>query len=258
MQIRLLQQVAYVVTEPTSIQITGTATAATTFGGADGSIDISVSGGTPGYAFLWSTAATTEDIASLATGTYTVTVSDTNSCTAVDSFVVTQPAGPLASLTITEINYNGPEAGVDSTEFIEFVNTGSSPVDLTGYSFVEGVTHSFTSGSIAAGQYMVIAFDSSGFRNTFGFNADFIWNSGGLSNGGEDITLVDNFNRTVDSVDFDDAAPWPLGFGAGQPDGGGASLVLCDSTADNNVGSNWFAATSPVCRSDYKWITSFC
>jgi len=237
---------AYVVTEPTSIQITGTATAATTFGGADGSIDISVSGGTPGYAFLWSTAATTEDIASLATGTYTVTVSDTNSCTAVDSFVVTQPAGPLASLTITEINYNGPEAGVDSTEFIEFVNTGSSPVDLTGYSFVEGVTHSFTSGSIAAGQYMVIAFDSSGFRNTFGFNADFIWNSGGLSNGGEDITLVDNFNRTVDSVDFDDAAPWPLGFGAGQPDGGGASLVLCDSTADNNVGSNWFAATSPV------------
>tara|TARA_R110002049_G_scaffold308786_2_gene514082 strand:- start:1198 stop:3327 length:2130 start_codon:yes stop_codon:yes gene_type:complete len=237
---------SYVVTEPTAIQIAGVITNATTFGGSDGSVDITVSGGTPVYTYLWSNTAITEDISTLSAATYTVTVTDANGCTAVDNFVITQPAGALASLVITEINYNGPEAGVDSTEFIEFVNTGSTPVDLTGYSFVEGISHTFTSGSIASGQYMVIAFDSSGFRNTFGFNADFVWNLGGLSNGGEDITIVDNFNRTIDSVDFDDSAPWPSGFAAGQPDGGGASLVLCDSTADNNNGANWFAATSPV------------
>ena len=70
--------------------------------------------------------------------------------------------------------------------------------------------------------------------------------SGGLSNGGEDITIVDNFGRTVDSVNFDDGGAWPSGSGAGQADGGGASIILCDSTLDNNLGTSWNAAISPV------------
>ena len=234
------------ITEPSTLSLSNVATNVTTNGGADGAIDLTVSGGTNPYTFNWSNAATTEDITNLTAGTYSVTVTDINLCSATASVVITQPAGALANLIITEINYNGPEAGTDTSEFIEFVNAGTTAVDLTGYSFVEGVTFTFPSSSIAAGQYMVVAFDSSGFRNTFGFNADFVWSSGGLSNGGEDITIVDNFNRTVDSVDFDDAALWPAGFAAGQPDGGGASIVLCDSNSDNNIGSNWFAASSPV------------
>jgi hypothetical protein len=236
----------YTVNEPTAITTSAVVLDATTFGGADGSIDLTVSGGTPNYSFLWSTAAITEDISSLSAGTYTVTVTDANACSAVDSFVVSQPAGSLANLVITEIMYNGPEAGTDTSEFIEFVNVGNTAVDLAGYSFSQGVTFTFPQATINPGQYVVVAFDSSGFRNTYGINADFVWASGGLSNGGEDITIVDNFNRTIDSVDFDDSMPWPSGSGAGEVDGGGASLVLCDSTADNNVGSNWFAATSPI------------
>jgi hypothetical protein len=238
---------SYTVTAPTAIAITGTINNATTFGGSDGSVAATATGGTSPYTYLWSNAATTATASSLSAAKYYLTVTDANLCTKVDSFVVGQPAGAIANLIITEINYNSPESGTDTTEFIEFVNAGSTAVDLTGYRFVEGVTHTFpATTTIAAGQYFVGAFDSSAFRNRFGFNADFVWTSGGLSNGGEDITIVDNFGRTVDSVDFKDVAPWPSGSGAGQPDGGGSSIVLCDSTSDNNLGSNWFAATSVV------------
>lgn len=237
---------SYTVTEPTALVISGNVTNATTFGGSDGSVSTTVTGGTSPYTYLWSNAATTATVSSLSAAKYYLTVTDANLCTKVDSFVVGQPAGAIASLVITEIMYNPAESGADTTEFIEFVNVGSTPVDMTGYNIVEGVVYAFNNLVVAPGQYVVGTVDSSGFRNRFGFDADFVWTSGGLSNGGEDITIVDNFGRTVDSVDFKDVAPWPSGSAAGLPDGGGSSIVLCDSTADNNVGSNWFAATSPV------------
>src|ERR1043165_5231109 len=48
----------------------------------NGAIDLSVSGGTPGYTYLWSNLETTEDISGLGRGTYTVVVEDFNGCTA--------------------------------------------------------------------------------------------------------------------------------------------------------------------------------
>ena len=105
--------------------------------------------------------------------------------------------------------YNGPEAGTDSTEFIEFYNNDTLIADLANYYFTQGVTHTFTEGIILPGEYFTIAVNQSGFFNSFGVQADAIWTSGGLSNGGEDITLKDVFNNTVDSVNYDDIAPWP-------------------------------------------------
>jgi len=46
----------------------------------DGSIDLTVSGGTPPYAFLWSTSDTAEDLQNLYAGTYHVTITDHNQC----------------------------------------------------------------------------------------------------------------------------------------------------------------------------------
>ncbi|MCP4442510.1 MAG: T9SS type A sorting domain-containing protein [Aureispira sp.] len=140
---------------------------------------------------------------------------------------------PLADLVISEIMYNTP--GVDTAEFIEIYNNGTSAVDLTGYTFGLGVAHTFTSGSIAAGDYFVITMDTTDFNAVYGFPADDQWTSGNLVNSTEDITLVDGFGRTVDSVRYDDGGPnWPTG-----TDGQGASIVLCDANTDNNDGANW-------------------
>lgn len=139
-----------------------------------------------------------------------------------------------AQIVITEISYNPPESGTDSLEFIELYNAGSGSVDLEGYSFKEGVTFTFPSYQLAAGARMIVAVDSMAMVHSFSYTGALQWTSGGLSNGGEDIVIVDDQNNVLDSVDYDDVSPWPTA-----ADGGGYSLELCNESADNSVGSNW-------------------
>ena len=89
-------------------------------------------------------------------------------------------------------------------------------------------------------------YDSSAFRNTYGLNADFIWTSGGLSNGGEDIILVDNLGKTIDSVDYKNSNPWPNGGNAGQSIWQWSFWFCVTQVPDNSLGSNWAATTQVV------------
>lgn len=70
------------ITEPTAITLTETNVAESSAGN-DGSIDLTVSGGTvtTSYTFLWNNGANTEDLSGVTGGTYTVTVTDNNGCT---------------------------------------------------------------------------------------------------------------------------------------------------------------------------------
>jgi hypothetical protein len=74
-------------------------------GESDGSIDLTVAGGTPSYTYNWNNGATSQDLSGLAAGTYSVTVTDGNGCTKVHTRTLTQPA-PL-SATQSLSNYNG-------------------------------------------------------------------------------------------------------------------------------------------------------
>jgi gliding motility-associated-like protein len=78
-------------TEPTEITINGTVTNVQCFNGTNGAIDVTVAGGTPGYTYVWSNGAITEDLAGISQGTYTIGVTDANSCLKTKSFTVTQP-----------------------------------------------------------------------------------------------------------------------------------------------------------------------
>lgn len=68
------------------------------FGGNNGRVTAQPSGGTITYAYLWSNAQTTAQASNLAIGTYTVTVTDANNCTATQTASITQP--PVLSVTM--------------------------------------------------------------------------------------------------------------------------------------------------------------
>jgi len=129
---------------PDSLSLTALITNASSGVNNDGSIDLSVSGGTPGYSFLWSNGALTEDLDSIASGTYCVTVTDSNGCSDSTCFVVdsTIVSGPMVvTNTITNLTCFGDSSGTIDLEVIGGVppytyawSNGSTSQDLTGLS----------------------------------------------------------------------------------------------------------------------------
>lgn len=102
----------FVVTEPDTLR----GTAAITNVGCiltadDGAIDLTVVGGTAPFTFDWSNGPTMEDISNLMVGTYTVTITDGNSCVAVDSFTVTNQLQLTLSLDSTDVSCAGAMDG---------------------------------------------------------------------------------------------------------------------------------------------------
>ena len=169
-------------------------------------------------------------------GTLTVYVMITNN--GIAAYTVEMPQEFVPNLVINEINYNPIESGTDTTEFIELLNMEAAAVDLSGYAFSAGVDFTFPSGAmVGANEYLVVAFDSAAFHNTYGFAPDFVWTSGALSNGGEAVAIATSMGTLVDSVNFDDIAPWPT-----EPDGFGPTLELIDPASDNNLAENWQAS----------------
>ncbi|MBP6731270.1 MAG: T9SS type A sorting domain-containing protein, partial [Chitinophagales bacterium] len=69
------------VTTPVSALSATSVSTDQTQGSTDGAVNVTVSGGTAPYTSLWSNSATSEDLSSLAAGTYSVTITDANGCT---------------------------------------------------------------------------------------------------------------------------------------------------------------------------------
>jgi len=80
------------VTQPDSLGITGVVTDVTSFGATNGSINVTVAGGTPNYDYDWGNSVTTQNRSNIGAGVYTVTVTDDKGCTKVKSFTVSQPS----------------------------------------------------------------------------------------------------------------------------------------------------------------------
>ncbi len=100
------------ITQPTAITATTTKVDVTCAAPNSGSINLTVSGGTPTYTFSWSNGATTEDLSNLTAGTYTVTVTDANGCTASSSATITQPTKyTIGNLVWLDLNGNGVQDG---------------------------------------------------------------------------------------------------------------------------------------------------
>ncbi len=84
------------------------------FGGRDGAINLTITGGTPPYTVLWSTRDTIEDLTGLASGYYRVEVSDANPASTPVSAEITlrEPEVVRALLSFSTYNVNGREYNI--------------------------------------------------------------------------------------------------------------------------------------------------
>jgi len=116
------------VTQPaTSVNASTTGTNVTCFGGSNGTATVTASGGTSPYTYLWNDPApaqTTATCTGLTAGTWTVTVTDANGCTATANRIITQPASALSgSTSVVNVTCNGGSNGSATVT----VSGGTSP-----------------------------------------------------------------------------------------------------------------------------------
>lgn len=128
-------------------------------GQTNGSVTLTVSGGTAPFTFLWSNGANTQNLTNVAAGVYTVTVTGSSNCTATRTATVTNLGGATATITNT----------VPVTCFGG--NNGSLTVTATGgtapYTYAwSGGGNTATKTNLTAGTYVVTVTDAGGCVST--------------------------------------------------------------------------------------------
>lgn len=123
------------------------------YGGSDGSIAVTLSGGVTPYEVEWSNGATTQDINNLAAGPYEIVVNDADGCQSVKSVNVNQPDPILIGLGVFDSNCGE--------------NNGSATTNVTGG--VSPYTYDWSTGSsdpeisgLSLGVYDVVVTDENG------------------------------------------------------------------------------------------------
>jgi hypothetical protein len=127
-------------------------------GALSGGVVASSTGGTAPVGFLWSNSATTQAISGLAAGTYTVTATDANGCTAIATALITQPNALTVNTNATTPSAVGINDGSASA-------SASGGVPGYGYVWSNGGNTAGISG-LAPGLYTVTATDANGCTAT--------------------------------------------------------------------------------------------
>ncbi|MGL2965872.1 PKD-like domain-containing protein [Flavobacterium sp. XGLA_31] len=161
---------SYTITEPADIVITtNSENDITCYSASNGSIDITVTGGTGAYTYNWTknTApfAVTEDLSNLSPGTYVVTVTDVNNCgPKTATFTITEPPLLVVSLVSqTNVLCYGAATGAINVSII-----GGTPNPTTSdYSYVWSGPNGFTANTqninnLFAGTYDLTVTDFNG------------------------------------------------------------------------------------------------
>ncbi|RMG84990.1 MAG: hypothetical protein D6714_06825, partial [Bacteroidetes bacterium] len=125
-------------------------------GDANGTAMVTVSGGTVPYNYLWSNGSTSNAIAGLAAGNYSVTATDAHGCTATGSVSVSEPPAITLTLTPNNASCSGANAGGATAS----VSGGTPPFT---YTWSNGQTGS-TINNVSSGTYSVTATDSNGCK----------------------------------------------------------------------------------------------
>ena len=148
------------ITQPTQLVISAASTANVSCnGGSNGVASSTPSGGTAPYTYLWTGGATNSSASGLSAGTYTVSVSDNNGCSATSTATIIQPATLNASAAITAgISCNGESNGTAMASA-----TGGTPPYT--YAWSGGGSNAAKTG-LSIGTYTVSITDINGCTGT--------------------------------------------------------------------------------------------
>ncbi len=189
---------------------------------------------TPGWLFSRSYNSTSGEWSALNTAFFTIDTVPADATNLVISEFHYHPAEPTLPAE-TAISMDR-----DDYEFVEFMNIGPQPIDLTNVSFSDGITYFFPSNTVLqAGARFVIARNTAAFAARYGSQPDDVY-TGRLSNDGETLILDSNVTGNILNFTYNDQLPWPV-----IADGDGPSLVLINPAQpapDHGVASNWAAS----------------
>lgn len=230
--------VSVTLTEPNGMQLVGSVLSTNADGnkniscngGNDGSIKLTISGGTGVYNALWagpsSYSANTKDIFNLKAGTYTATVTDNNNCllrilpgSTLPQFTLTEPPALVITNTTSKSNDGAYEINCNKG------TTGWINVNVTG-------------GGIGAYQYDWTSSDGSGIVNGQ-------QNQSGLTAGTYHLKVIDS-NGCPATKDITLTQPQPFVTQISSAD------ITCQSPGFNN-GSINLTVTGGVLPYNYAW-----
>ena len=110
-------------------------------GNSDGEVTATATGGDGNFNYLWNTGSATSSLTGLLAGTYAVTVTDGNGCSATDVASVSSVGGPSITLSSTDISCFGANDGSatltatgGSTPYVILWNNGAFSTSLNGLS----------------------------------------------------------------------------------------------------------------------------
>ncbi|MFT7302944.1 MAG: hypothetical protein ACI8UZ_001782, partial [Akkermansiaceae bacterium] len=132
---------------------------------------------------------------------------------------------PDAIVVFNEIQYN-PAGATENGEWVELFNQMGIKTDISGWR-IKGLDYIFPPGTVVdPGGYLVVAKNpGAGQLGPF---------TGSLNNAGERLELINQGDRLMDELDYNDSGRWPV-----EADGSGATLAKRNPYFANKPNENW-------------------
>ena len=139
-----------------------------------------------------------------------------------------------STVVFNELMYH-PVGDEDALEWIELYNQLNVDMDISRWRLSGAVDYQFDEGTTISGRsHLVVGINPQELEVQTGFSAALGPYSGRLSNGGEQLELVNNNDRLMSVLDYRDGGQWPVG-----PDGVGFTLAKRDELLSTREPEKW-------------------